>query len=35
MNVTSPDFDSIKQTNPYGQEYWSARDLAPLLGYNK
>jgi DNA-damage-inducible protein D len=27
------DFESIKQTNPYGQEYWSARDLAPLLGY--
>jgi DNA-damage-inducible protein D len=30
-----PDFDSIKQVNPYGQDYWSARDLAPLLGYNK
>jgi len=29
----SLDFDSIKQINPYGQEYWSARDLAPLLGY--
>ncbi len=28
-----PDFDSIKQINPYGQEYWSARGLAPLLGY--
>src|SRR5579875_1749134 len=27
------DFDSIKQINPYGQEYWSARELAPLLGY--
>lgn len=35
MNATSPDFDSIKQTNPYGQEYWSARDLAPLLGYSE
>ena len=32
---SSPDFDSIKQTNPYGQEYWSARDLMPLLGYGK
>lgn len=31
----APDFNSIKQINPYGQEYWSARDLAPLLGYNK
>jgi DNA-damage-inducible protein D len=32
---SSPDFESIKQTNPYGQEYWSARDLMPLLGYGK
>lgn len=31
----SPDFDSIKQTNPYGEDYWSARDLMPLLGYGK
>src|SRR5260370_38395663 len=31
----SPDFDSIKQTNMYGEEYWSARDLMPLLGYAK
>ncbi len=35
MNGQSPDFDSIKQINPYEVEYWSARDLAPLLGYNK
>src|SRR5260370_15022619 len=32
---TSPDFDSIKQTNVYGIEYWSARNLQPLLGYDK
>jgi DNA-damage-inducible protein D len=31
----APDFDSIKQINPYGVEYWSARDLMPLLGYGK
>ena len=31
----APDFDSIKQTNIYGIEYWSARDLMPLLGYDK
>ena len=31
----SPDFDSKKQINPYGEEYWSARDLMPLLGYGK
>lgn len=28
-------FERIKQINPYGIEYWSARDLAPLLGYSK
>jgi DNA-damage-inducible protein D len=33
--VQSPDFESIKQISPYQAEYWSARDLAPLLGYNK
>lgn len=32
---SSPDFESIKQINPYGQDYWSARDLMPLLGYGK
>src|SRR5579863_2000462 len=26
-------FDSIRQVNPYGEEFWSARDLMPLLGY--
>lgn len=31
----TPDFDSIKQTNPYGEEYWSARALMALLGYGK
>src|ERR1700730_10645478 len=35
MSTQSPNFDSIKQTNPYGIEYWSARDLMPLLGYGK
>lgn len=35
MNMSSPDFDRIKQTNPYGMDYWSARDLMPLLGYGK
>ena len=35
MKGKSPDFDSIKQTNVYGIEYWSARDLMPLLGYEK
>ena len=28
-----PDFDSIRQINEAGLEYWSARDLSILLGY--
>lgn len=28
-------FDSIKRTNSAGVEYWSARDLMPLLGYDR
>jgi DNA-damage-inducible protein D len=34
-NTKIPDFDSIKQANVYGVEYWSARELMPLLGYGK
>lgn len=26
-------FDQIKRTRPDGSEYWSARDLMPLMGY--
>lgn len=29
---TSP-FDAIRRTTPEGREFWSARDLMPLLGY--
>lgn len=28
-------FDSIKSTRPDGSEYWSARELAPLMGYTQ
>ena len=35
METQSPDFESIKQISPYQAEYWSARDLFPLLGYDK
>ncbi len=35
MQEQSPNLDSIKQINSYGAEYWSARDLASLLGYPK
>jgi len=27
-------FEELKQTNQFGAEYWSARDLQPMLGYN-
>ncbi len=33
--MAQPDFDSIKQTDPYGNELWSARKLMPLLGYGR
>jgi DNA-damage-inducible protein D len=33
MQEQSPNLDSIKQTNSYGAEYWSARDLMKILGY--
>jgi len=28
-------FEALKQTNEFGAEYWSARDLQPLLGYSQ
>jgi DNA-damage-inducible protein D len=28
-------FEELKQTNEHGAEYWSARDLQPLLGYSQ
>ena len=31
--VTASPFDAIMRTDDYGNEYWSARDLAPLMGY--
>jgi DNA-damage-inducible protein D len=27
-------FEELKQANQFGAEYWSARDLQPMLGYN-
>ncbi len=29
----STPFECLKKVNEYGAEYWSARDLQPLLGY--
>jgi len=28
-------FEELKQVNPHGAEFWSARDLQPLLGYSQ
>lgn len=28
-------FEELRQTNQFGAEYWSARDLQPLLGYTQ
>lgn len=28
-------FEGLKQTNQHGAEYWSARDLQPMLGYSQ
>ena len=28
-------FDAIKRVTPEGREYWSARELQPLLGYDQ
>lgn len=33
--MEKPDFESIKRFNVLGHEYWSARELMPLLGYGK
>src|SRR5258708_1260208 len=35
MQEQLSDLNSIKQTNSYGAEYWSARDLMRILGYAK
>lgn len=28
-------FEELKQSNEHGAEYWSARDLQPMLGYSQ
>jgi len=30
-----PSFEALKRRNAHGAEYWSARDLQPLLGYSQ
>jgi DNA-damage-inducible protein D len=33
--LTGKSFEDLKQINGHGAEYWSARDLQPLLGYSQ
>ena len=35
LKDTNTIFESIKHTDEYGNEYWDARELMPLLEYNK
>lgn len=35
INFEKPDFESIKHINEYDAEYWSARELMPLFGYQR
>lgn len=34
-SIASQSFEGLRQTNEYGAEYWSARDLQALLGYSQ
>lgn len=31
--IGSQSFEGLKKVNEYGAEYWSAREIQPLLGY--
>lgn len=33
--IGNKNFEDLKKTNEHGAEYWSARDLQPLLGYTQ
>ena len=35
LPATQPSFEALKRRNEHGAEYWSARDLQPLLGYSQ
>ena len=35
LSIAGQSFEGLKQVNPHGAEYWSARDLQPLLGYSQ
>jgi len=33
ITIAGQTFESLKQVNDFKAEYWSARDMQPLLGY--
>jgi DNA-damage-inducible protein D len=33
--LSTPSFETLRQTNEHGAEFWSARDLQTLLGYSQ
>jgi len=35
LSIAGQSFESLKRANAHGAEYWSARDLQPLLGYSQ
>lgn len=35
VTANNKSFEELKQTNPHGAEYWSARDLQLLFGYSQ
>jgi len=34
-NQSDSPFDAIRHYDEYGDEFWSARELMPMLGYQK
>ena len=35
LTISGQSFEDLKQVNEHGAEYWSARDMQPLLGYSQ
>jgi len=35
VSMGSKSFEDLKKVNEYGAEYWSAREIQPLLGYTQ
>jgi DNA-damage-inducible protein D len=35
LRIAGQSFERLKKSNAHGAEYWSARDLQPLLGYSQ